>query len=89
MEDKTVTVTFEIGDAVVLSNDAPDIGKLIKQINENRDSIDTSKIMVESSLASFDCESFREVVCDLIDDYLKEVKLDLEKYETAIGAISK
>lgn len=88
MVDKNVTLKFGVGDPVVLTNDLPNIHELVEFINKNRASIDISKIEVESESDSFDCESFKQVLSELISDYLTEIKLDRENYESIISGLS-
>jgi len=89
MVDKTVTVAFGMGESIILTNDAPDIKGFVELINKNRASIDVKHIDVNSTVDSFDCESFKQVIADLVTDYLNEIELDREKYDAVISGISK
>lgn len=87
MADKTVTISMGEGLSICLSSDSPDIKALVKLISDNRDSIDVEQITVSSTNASFDETSFKEVIHDLVLDYLKEIELDTQKYREALSNI--
>ena len=80
-------IKVTLGDGIVaeLDSDAPNVKEFVEVITSNRDSIDVEKIAVEGPTLEFDAESFKEVIVEVVTDYLEAIAIEKEDYLRAIG----
>lgn len=76
-----------LGDGIVaeLDNDAPNVKEFVKVITANRDSIDVERIVVEGPTSEFDEDSFKEIIVEVVTDYIEAITIEEEEYLRAIG----
>ena len=80
-------IKVTLGDGIVaeLDGDAPNVKELVEVITKNRDSVDVEKIAVKGPTPEFDDESFKEVIVEVVTDYLKAITIEKKAYLRAIG----
>ena len=80
-------IKVTLGDGIVaeLDNDAPNVKEFVKVITANRDAIKLEKIAVEGPTPEFDAESFKEIVVEVIADYIEAITVEKTSYLKAIG----
>ena len=83
----TIKVTLGVGIEVELDKDTPNVREFVKAITENRASIDIERIAVEGPTPDFDDQSFKEVVVEVVSDYLNSIAVEEKKYLAAIGHV--
>ena len=83
--DDKIKVTLGIGIVAELDNDAPNMKEFVKVITANRDSIELEKIAVEGPTPEFDSESFKEIVVEVVADYIEAITMEKKAYLKAIG----
>jgi hypothetical protein len=88
MENKEVKVILKTGHEVILKNDAPDIGALVKAIVQIREDFNPDELSIECGYEGFDKASFKEVIIEATNSFIKEMKLDKASYEAALSNLS-
>lgn len=80
-------IKVTLGDGIVaeLDNDAPNVKEFVKVITANRGAIELEKIAVEGPTPEFDDESFKEIVVEVVTDYLEAITVERRDYLKAIG----
>lgn len=78
MANKIVRVSLAPNHEVSLTNDAPDIDALVKEVVSVRDSFNPDQVKVDCDHEGFDKESFREVVIQAASDFIEAIHLDKE-----------
>ena len=79
-------IKVKLGDGleVELDKDTPNIKEFVKFITANRESIDTESIGVEGPSPEFDAQSFKEVVTEVVSEYLDAISIEEQQYAKAI-----
>ena len=80
-----IEVTLGEGCVAFLDGDAPNVKEFVKTITSSRDSIDADKISVRGPSPEFDEESFRDIIVNLVTNYLEQVSIEERAYRKAIG----
>ena len=85
--EKHVTVKLSDKKNIYLKNDSPDIDSLIKAINELKDELDPKDIEITSTDDNFDCDSFTQVMQEVVSNYLSSIQIDKAQFDAAIESL--
>ena len=80
-----IKVTLGEGVEVELDKDTPNLKEFVKSITANRKSIDKEKIAVEGPAPEFDAQSFKEVITEVVTEYLNAISIEEQCYLKTIG----
>jgi hypothetical protein len=87
MANNNVIVTLAEGHEVILNTDAPDIGSLVGEIVKIKDSICLDDITIECDFDGFDKASFKEVIVEATNSFLKSIELEKAKYDAILNTL--
>lgn len=82
-----IRVTLGEGVEAELDKDTPNLKEFVKSITAYRESIDIEKIAVEGPTPEFDEQSFKEVIAEVVTEYLNAISIEGQRYLEAFGEV--
>lgn len=80
-----IRITFGDEFEVALDKDAPNIKEFVKTLTTNRELITVDSIKVEGPSPEFDAKSFKEVLTEVISEYLDAISIEDGLYAQVVN----